>query len=349
MTEAIAYDAILLVSFGGPEQSQDVMPFLENVLRGRDVPRERMLEVAEHYDHFDGVSPINQQCRELIEALETALPIHEIDLPIYWGNRNWHPLLPDTLAEMQAQGVKRALAFVTSAYSSYSSCRQYLENISTACEPLGNQAPVIDKIRSFYNHPGFIEACTERLSAALAQITGASRDTVRIAFTAHSIPESMSASCNYVEQLTEASRLSAEATGIPEDRWELVFQSRSGPPHVPWLVPDIVDHLQALSENGCEDVIVMPIGFLSDHLEVLYDLDHEAQETCTQLGLNMVRAGTVGTHPAFVSAICQLIAERLQGAPPRALGTLGCSHDICPTDCCPAPPPRRPAGPDRGH
>lgn len=340
MTAPIAYDAILLVSFGGPEQPEDVMPFLENVLRGRNVPRERMLEVAAHYEQFDGKSPINDHCRELIGTLEKALPGHGIELPIYWGNRNWHPLLPDTLAQMQADGVKRALAFVTSAYSSYSSCRQYLENIAEAREPLGDRAPVIDKIRAFYNHPGFIEACGARLADALEQISEGSRDTVHIAFTAHSIPESMSATCRYVEQLTEASRLSAELSGISSDRWQLVYQSRSGPPHIPWLAPDIIDHLQALAEDGVADVIVMPIGFLSDHMEVIYDLDHEAREACEPMGLNMVRAGTVGTHPAFISMICQLIAERQLGTPARALGTFGCSHDTCPQDCCPAPAPR---------
>ena len=312
------YDAILLVSFGGPEGPDDVMPFLENVLRGKNVPRERMLEVAEHYNHFGGVSPINAQCRDLLEALRSKLTGHGIDLPVYWGNRNWgnrnwDPLLPETLQKMKDDGVQRALAFVTSSSSSYSSCRQYRENIADAQSAVGEGAPAVDKIRVFYNHPDFVDACAVRVNSAIDQIPTERRGQLHIAFTAHSIPISMSNSCDYVQQLTEASRLVSEAAGVSDDRWKLVYQSRSGPPQIPWLEPDISDHLLDLRSRGLEDVIVMPIGFLSDHMEVMFDLDEEAREVCGEIGLNMVRSGTVGTHPKFITMIRKLIEERLSG------------------------------------
>ncbi|MBL8849044.1 MAG: ferrochelatase, partial [Planctomycetaceae bacterium] len=235
------YDALLVVGFGGPEGPDDVMPFLENVLRGRNVPRERMLEVAEHYQHFGGVSPINAQVRALIAALEPELRAHGIDLPIYWGNRNWHPLLPDTLQAMSTAGVQRGLAFFVSAYSSYSGCRQYRENVAAARDATGPAAPEIDKLRAFYNHPDFVAANADRLRDALNQLPEAERSTARIAFTAHSIPSSMAAGCDYERQLTETARLVAEECGIRADRWRLVYQSRSGRPEDPWLAPDIVD------------------------------------------------------------------------------------------------------------
>ncbi len=337
------YDAILVVSFGGPEGPDDVIPFLENVLRGKNVPHERMLEVAEHYNHFGGVSPINDQCRELIAALKTELAEHEIDLPVYWGNRNWHPMLAETLREMKDAGIKRALAFVTAAYSSYSSCRQYREDIENAQVAVGEAAPEVDKIRVFYNHPDFIAVTAANLSASLEQIPEDRRDDTRIAFTAHSIPNSMADSCDYVKQMTEASRLTAEANGIGADRWQLVYQSRSGPPQVPWLEPDIVDHLKQLHDSGTQDVIVMPIGFLSDHMEVLFDLDEEAKQACEEMGLNMVRAATVGSDPRFIGMIRKLIQERTAEAPRESLGELGPNHDVCPLDCCPKP--QRPGRP----
>jgi ferrochelatase len=331
------YDAVLVVSFGGPEGPDDVIPFLENVLRGKNVPHERMLEVAEHYRHFGGVSPINAQCRDLIAALKTELAEHDIDLPVYWGNRNWHPMLADTLAEMKDAGVKRALAFVTAAYTSYSSCRQYLEDVENAQTAVGKGAPEVDKIRAFYNHPDFLAVTAANLTASLEQIPVERRDACRVAFTAHSIPNSMADTCDYVKQMTEASRLTAEANGIPADCWQLVYQSRSGPPQVPWLAPDIVDHLRDLKESGVEDVIVMPIGFLSDHMEVLFDLDEEAKVACEEIGLNMARAATVGSHPTFISMIRKLIEERTSSAPREAIGESGPSHDVCPLDCCPKP------------
>jgi ferrochelatase len=338
------YDAVLFVSFGGPEGPDDVMPFLENVLRGRNVPRERMLEVAEHYHHFGGVSPINEQNRRLLEALRAELKAHGPDIPVYWGNRNWHPLLPDTLQEMSAAGVKRAIAFVTSGFSCYSGCRQYRENIAAACEPFGDGAPVVDKIRVFFNHPGFVYPMARNLMAALGRFpAGTSRDEITVLFTAHSIPLSMAESSRYVTQLEESSRLVAERAAVAN--WQLVFQSRSGPPSQPWLEPDVCDAIREEVAKGCRAVVLVPIGFISDHMEVLYDLDEEAAILCRELGVAMQRTATVGTDPEFVSMIRELIAERVWNLPERtAIGKLPANHDVCPLDCCPAPQ-RRPVGP----
>jgi len=334
------YDALLVVSFGGPDGPDDVIPFLENVLRGRNVPRERMLEVAEHYSHFGGVSPINGQNQALIAALVAELNQHGPSLPVYWGNRNWHPLLPDTLRQMRDDGIKNALAFFTSAFSSYSGCRQYRENISVAQEEVGDGAPAVHKLRMFYNHPGFIEPMAERVQDALSQLPG--RDNATLLFTAHSIPHSMSDNCNYVAQLMEACRLTAQQVGIPSERWRLTYQSRSGPPTQPWLEPDINDVLREIAPQGMTDVVIAPIGFISDHMEVLFDLDTEARETCDELGVNMARAGSVGVHPRFVTMIRELIVERLKPDTPKlALGDRGPSHDVCPVDCCVYEPRRR--------
>ncbi len=331
------YDAILVVSFGGPEKRDDVIPFLENVLRGKPVPRERLLEVAEHYYHFDGVSPINRQTRELIAALRTELDNAGISLPIYWGNRNWHPLLPDTLREMAQAGLKRALAFFTSAYSSYSGCRQYRENIQQAQQIVGESVPQVDKIRAFYNHPEFIAASVDRMQTAWAELPVERQAAARITFTAHSIPMSMANTSRYVEQLTETCRLIAERMKVPPERWQLVYQSRSGRPQDPWLEPDVGDHLRHLRSAGVNDVVVAPVGFLSDHIEVLYDLDDEARRIAREIGLNMIRAVTVGTHPRFILMIRELIEERLNGTERRCVGQFSPSHDFCPEDCCPAP------------
>jgi ferrochelatase len=331
------YDAILVTSFGGPERPDDVMPFLENVLRGKNVPRERMLEVAEHYYHFGGKSPINDQNRQLIAALEAELAQHGLRLPIYWGNRNWHPMLTDTLRQMKADGVSRALAFVTSAYSSYSSCRQYREDIARAQEAAGQGAPVLDKIRAFHNHPGFVEAVADRLQQALAKIPEDRREAAYLIYTAHSIPLAMAQGCDYEKQLKETGRLVAEQIGCRE--WRLVYQSRSGPPSQPWLEPDILDCLRELkAAKGSSDVVIAPIGFVSDHMEILFDLDTQAKELCAELGLHMVRAETVGTHPRFITMIRELIHERIDDNHRRlALGVLGPRPDICPADCCPMP------------
>ena len=319
------YDAVLIVSFGGPERAEDVLPFLETVTRGRNIPRDRLLEVAGHYHHFGGKSPINDQCRQLIAALR-----NEPTLPIYWGNRNWHPFLADTMRQMRDDRIRHALAFVTSPYSSYSSCRQYRENIEAAQAEVGEGAPRVDKLPVFYNHPGFIEASAARVQDALGEFCNNEANTVRLVISAHSIPCSMAETCDYERQLRETSRLVVEAVGFT-GAWDLVFQSRSGRPSDPWLGPDILDHLRALAASGVSNVVLAPLGFLSDHMEVLYDLDIEAVRLAKELGLKVVRAATVGTHPAFIKMIRQMVAERM--ASPDS------NRDLCPADCC--PPSRR--------
>ena len=336
------YDAILVVSFGGPESKEDVIPFLENVLRGRNVPRERLLTVAEHYYQFEGKSPINQQTRELIAALEVELQRHGPKLPIYWGNRNWHPLLPETLRKMQQDGIRRALAFVTSAYSSYSGCRQYREDIARAQGEVGPDAPEVEKLRQFFNHPEYIEATVERVRDALHAVPADARENVQIVYLAHSIPVSMANTSDYVKQLEEVRRLVSEALGQHNDAHKsdvLVYQSRSGAPGQPWLGPDILEYLrQVKAENMASAVVLAPISFVSDHMEVLYDLDIEARQLCDSLALPMTRAKTVGVHPKFISMIRELILERMNpGTERRAVGTLGPRADVCAEDCCPAP------------
>ncbi len=336
------YDAILVVSFGGPESKEEVIPFLENVLRGRNVPRERMLTVAEHYYHFEGKSPINQQTRELIAALEAELERGGPKLPIYWGNRNWHPLLPDTLRKMQQDGVRRALAFVTSAYSSYSGCRQYREDIARAQGEVGLSqsepgAPEVDKLRAFFNHPAYVEATVERVRDALQAVPAAAKGNVQIVYTAHSIPVSMANSSDYVKQLEEVRRLVSGMIGQKNDT--LVYQSRSGAPGQPWLEPDILEYLRRVKAGNLASAVVLaPISFVSDHMEVLYDLDVEARQVCDSLALPMTRAKTVGVHPKFVGMIRELILERTNpGSERRAVGLLGARADVCAEDCCPGP------------
>lgn len=339
------YDAILIVAFGGPEGPDDVLPFLENATRGRNVPRERLLEVAEHYQHFGGVSPINAQVRSLIDALRPELLRNGVTLPIYWGNRNWRPMLADTMAEMAEAGVKKALAVVLAAYSSYSSCRQYLEDIEGARETVGPSAPRVDKVRVFYNHPDFITANADRIREALAKLPAEARPKVPLVFTAHSIPQGMADGSRYERQLQETCRLIAEDLGVEPGRWSLAYQSRSGRPSDPWLEPDILDHLRRLHEEGAREVVVQPVGFLSDHMEVLFDLDEEAGELCEEIGLRMERAGTVGSHPRFVRMLRELIRERLSAVPDserRAVGRFGPSHDVCSPGCCPATKRRSP-------
>jgi protoporphyrin/coproporphyrin ferrochelatase len=341
------YDAILLLSFGGPEGPDDVMPFLENVVRGRGVPRERLLAVAEHYHHFGGVSPINAQNKALLAAVGPELAAHGIDLPVYWGNRNWHPMIEDTVGQMAADGVRRALVFATSAYTSYSGCRQYRDDIDRAAAAVGPGAPRLDKIRHYFNHPGFIEANAAAVRAALAELPADVRDSALLVYTAHSIPSAMNDIAGpperggrlYSRQLDEAARLVTEAVR-PGGGYDLCWQSRSGPPSVPWLEPDVNDRLAELAKDGVQAVVVSPIGFVSDHVEVLWDLDAEAAETAERLGLAFARAATVGTDPAFVAMVRELIAERLDGATPRrALGDWGPSWDDCPLGCCPTRAP----------
>jgi ferrochelatase len=335
------YDALLLVSFGGPEGMDDVMPFLERVLRGRNVPPQRVREVAAHYEHFGGVSPLNAHCRALLRAIRDDLDRNGPRLPLYWGNRNWHPLLADTLRQMAADGVERALAFVTSPFSSYPGCRQYLEDIAAARAEVGPGAPVVEKLRAFYNHPGFVEPLVERAASAWERVAEPRRSAARLVFTAHSIPRALAATSDYEAQLRETAALVAFPLG--REAWSLVYQSRSGPPSQPWLEPDIVEHLRALAAEGVKDVVVVPIGFTSDHIEVLYDLDLDARSRALELGINMVRAGTVGTHPRFVRMVRELVAERTSDAPVRLhLGTRGPAPDVCPEDCCPPAAATRP-------
>jgi len=335
------YDAFLLVSFGGPEGPDDVIPFLENVTRGRGVPPERLAEVAGHYRHFGGVSPINAQNRELLAALAPELP----GLPIYWGNRNWTPYLADTVAQMRADGVRRAIAFVTSAYGSYSGCRQYWDDIDQARAAVGAGAPVIDKIRHFHDHPGFVLSHAEAVTAALGTLPERAPSRTRLVFTAHSIPTVMEDRSGpdghrYTAQLREAAALVGSAAA-PELEWDLVWQSRSGPPQVPWLEPDVNDHLEALAADGVRNVVVSPVGFVSDHLEVIWDLDNEAAATAQKLGINFARAATPGVHPRFVAMVRDLVAERQDENRQRhALGRVP-TWDACPVGCCPAPA-RRP-------
>lgn len=336
MTDAAAYDAVVVVSFGGPEAPADVVPFLENVTRGRGVPPERLAVVAEQYLQFGGLSPINAQNRALVAALEVELAAHGHDLPVYWGNRNWGPYLADTVQQMSDDGVRRALAFVTSAYSSYSACRQYLEDIDAARAAVGPTAPRIDKIRQFWNHPGFVEPFREGLRDALDALATSTPSITRLLFSAHSLPLSMAATSDYEAQLRDAVALVA-GTVAPTIPAELVWQSRSGPPQVPWLEPDVNDRIRDLAEDGVQQVVVVPIGFTSDHQEVVFDLDTQAAATAADVGIELVRTPTPGTDPRFVTMIRELVEERLGQSAPVALGSLGARPVPCRADCCPAP------------
>ena len=349
------YDALLLLSFGGPEGPDDVLPFLENVTRGRGIPRERLAEVGAHYHLFDGVSPINEQNRTLLTALADDFAAHGVDLPVYWGNRNWAPYLTDTLRQLVADGRRRVLALVTSAYASYSGCRQYREDLAGALGTLreeGLQPPRVDKLRLYYNHPGFLETVAEGVLESLERLPSAERAGARLVFSTHSIPDSAADVSGppaehgpggaYVAQHLDAARVVvervAEATGVTHE-WELVYQSRSGSTHVPWLEPDVNDRLRELSAKGVTAVVLIPVGFVSDHMEVRFDLDTEALATAEELGLLAVRSPTVGARPRFVAALRELVLERAateRGQRPerRALGERGPSHDRCPVGCC---------------
>ncbi|MBB5869200.1 ferrochelatase [Allocatelliglobosispora scoriae] len=332
------HNAFLLLSFGGPEGPDDVMPFLRNVTRGRGIPDERLAAVAEHYAHFGGVSPINGQNRALLAAVQADFAEEGLELPAYWGNRNWHPMLADALAQMRDDGVTHAFAFVTSAYGSYSACRQYLDDIATARMAVGAGAPAISKLRHFHDDPGFVLPHADGVRAAHAKL-GSPADT-RLVFTAHSIPLSMARNAGpegglYEAQLRETAALVAAEAGLA-GAWDLVWQSRSGPPSVPWLEPDINDHLEALAKQGCASVVVSPIGFVSDHLEIGWDLDIEAAATAENLGMRYARAATPGTDPRFVKMITRLIRERMDPSAERRSTALGrLDHwDACPTQCC---------------
>ncbi|MCZ4119304.1 ferrochelatase [Streptomyces sp. H39-S7] len=355
------YDALLLLSFGGPEGPDDVVPFLENVTRGRGIPRERLKEVGQHYFLFGGVSPINAQNRELLGALRKDFGEHGLDLPVYWGNRNWAPYLVDTLREMTDDGHRRILVLATSAYASYSGCRQYRENLAGALAELaaeGRPVPRVDKLRHYFNHPGFVEPMTDAVLAALDGLPADVRAGAHLAFTTHSIPTAAADTSGpveghgnggaYVAQHLDTARVIAdavrEATGT-EHPWQLVYQSRSGAPQIPWLEPDICDHLAERHGSGVPAVVMVPIGFVSDHMEVKYDLDTEAADRAAELGLPVARAATVGADPRFAAAVRDLVLERAAGergpAPRRcALGALGPSHDVCPAGCCPSRSPK---------
>ncbi|MFB7293008.1 ferrochelatase [Actinacidiphila glaucinigra] len=361
---AAPYDALLLLSFGGPEGPDDVVPFLENVTRGRGIPRERLKEVGQHYFLFGGVSPINAQNRELLEALRKDFAGHGLDLPVYWGNRNWAPYLTDTLRELTEDGHRRVLVLATSAYASYSGCRQYRENLAdslAALEAEGRTVPRVDKLRHYFNHPGFVRPMADAVLTALAALPEDVRDGAHLAFTTHSIPTAAAdtsgrpeahtedgAGGAYVAEHLDTARVIAdavrEATGTDRP-WKLVYQSRSGAPHIPWLEPDICDHLEELHASGVPAAVMVPIGFVSDHMEVKYDLDTEATAKAAELGLPVARAATVGADPRFAAAVRELVLERAATerglAPERcALGALGPSHDVCPVGCCPARSPR---------
>ena len=332
-----SYDALLLVSFGGPESRSEVIPFLENVTRGRGVPAARLEQVAEHYYAFGGVSPINQQCRDLLAAIEKDFAASGVGLPVYWGNRNWEPYLAGAVAEMAADGVRSALAFVTSAYSSFSSCRQYLDDLARARAQVGEGAPRIDKLRPYFNHPGFIEPLADAVTAAIESLPAAVRDEADLVFTAHSIPVAMAAASGprggaYPAQLAQASGLVAERAGARS--WQLAYQSRSGPPSQPWLGPDVCDCIGELASSGSRAVVLVPVGFVSDHLEVKYDLDVEAAEVAARHGLALARAATPGTDPRFVAMVTELVAEQLDGSPARALGRPWPAAEFCADGCC---------------
>ncbi len=329
-----SFDSLLLVSFGGPEGSDDVLPFLQNVVRGRPVPPSRIEEVARHYTLFGGVSPINAQNRALLAALIGELNAHGPPLKVYWGNRHWHPMLDDAVRQMTDDGISRALAFCTSAFGSYPGCRQYREDIDRAREAVGPGAPQIEKLRLFYNHPSFIGALAERLDEAMAAIPAERHNTAIVVFTAHSLPVDMASASPYQRQVSEACRLVMEHTALARP-WRLAFQSRSGPPSQPWLAPDIGQVLRELAAGGAADVVLVPIGFICEHMEVVYDLDVEVAGLCEELGLGMVRASTVGCHPRFVRMIRELILERFDPALPRpALGDEGPPSDACAPHCC---------------
>ncbi|MFE5536323.1 ferrochelatase [Streptomyces sp. NPDC056492] len=362
---AAPYDALLLLSFGGPEGPDDVVPFLENVTRGRGIPRERLKEVGQHYFGFGGVSPINWQNRELLDALRKDFAEHGLDLPVYWGNRNWAPYLDDVMREMAADGRRRIAVLATSAYASYSGCRQYRENLADALAALAADGvaplPEVDKLRHYFNHPGFVQPMIDGVLAALESLPQEVRSGAHLAFTTHSIPTAAADTSGpveehtgggeggaYVRQHLDVAQVIADAvraeTGT-ELPWELVYQSRSGAPHIPWLEPDICDHLESLHGAGAPAVVMVPIGFVSDHMEVLYDLDTEATAKAAELGLPIARSATVGADPRFAAAVRELVLERAaaeRGEPVErcALGLLGPSHDLCAVGCCPARGPR---------
>ncbi|WP_278313065.1 ferrochelatase [Lolliginicoccus levis] len=347
------FDALLYLSFGGPEKPADVRPFLENVTRGRNVPPERLDEVEQHYLHFGGISPINALNRDIIARVERELKRRGHDLPVYFGNRNWHPMAEDAVARMVEDGVRRALVFPTSAWGGYSGCRQYHEDIARALAAAGPGIELV-KLRHYYDHPLLVDAFADAIRAARDELPAGLGETARLVFTAHSVPESADAAAGlpeegghlYSRQVHEAAALCAGAVGRNE--FDVVWQSRSGPARIPWLEPDICDHIEALAKAGETAVIVCPVGFVSDHLEVVWDLDTEARETADKLGIALARAATPGTDERFTTMIADLIDEALSGraptrcggAPLRGSSTNGAP---CAVGCC-----EMPARPVRG-
>jgi ferrochelatase len=354
MSMASPYDALLLLSFGGPEGPDDVVPFLENVTRGRGIPKERLVEVGAHYFQFGGVSPINAQCRALLDALREDFAANGLELPVYWGNRNWAPYVADTVAQMAADGVRRALVFVTSAYSSYSGCRQYREDLAGAMAAGGAavEGLTLDRIRAYYDHPGFIEPMVDATVEALGRLDASVRDAAELVFVTHSLPISFAETSPYVQQHEAVAELVARGvervTGVVGRARSLTYCSRSGPPSQPWLEPDIGDRLCERSAQGLAAAVAVPIGFVSDHMEVVYDLDTEAAAAAAKLGLPFARAATVGVDPRFVAAVRDLVLERAArerggDARPKALGPLGVMPDVCAAGCCPNPRGNKPA------
>ncbi|MDJ1113322.1 ferrochelatase [Microbacterium dauci] len=351
-TVPVAYDGILLLGFGGPEGQDDVIPFLRNVTAGRGIPDERLEEVAHHYRHFGGVSPINEHNRELKAALDAELASRGLDLPVYWGNRNWMPYVTDAVESAHRDGRTKLLAIATSAYSSYSSCRQYREDLADAVEATGLQTALqIDKVRQFFDHPGFVAPFVDGIRSAVAEleargITDLAND-VEVLFSTHSIPNADADRSGppergfgeggaYVAQHMAVAAEIMTQLGIPSS-WQLVFQSRSGPPSVPWLEPDINDAMQDLPGRGRKAVLIVPLGFVSDHMEVMWDLDTEAIETAQELGMIGIRTATPSTHPAYVAGLVDLVEERLQATPVAerpAVTDLGPWYDVCRPGCC---------------
>lgn len=340
------YDAVLLVSFGGPERDEDVVPFLRNVTVGKDIPDERLKVVGEHYFGFGGKSPINDQNKALMQALERELAERRISIPIHWGNRNWEPYLPDALEGLRDEGAQRVVCIVTSAYSSYSGCRQYRENLHDAAQAVPG-SPHLDRVRHYFNLPGFISAMAQGVRDTLVGMPA----HTRLAFVTHSIPKTMNESSGptggaYVEQHLDAMR--AILSQVGDYQADLVFCSRSGPPGMAWLEPDISDHLRDLADAGTTHVVMIPLGFISDHMEVIYDLDTEAMSSAATLGLTARRAPTAGTHPDFVAGLVDLLLERAAMARGETLdqptvGSLGPCPSVCTQTCCPNPRVQRPA------